>query len=79
MTAGSVLKDIPAKVWWTLIGGLIGVIFTIIILNIPGAPSWAVFVGIGGIVFGIVIGFILGKAHDSGKEDWGTGRGGKRF
>lgn len=75
VTWSSVLKDVPAKVWWSLIGGLIGLVFTLIILRLPGAPAYAIYIGLGGIVFGLVIGFILGKARDSGKEDWdGKGR-----
>ena len=70
VTTHSVLKDIPDKIWWSLIGGLIGLIFTLIILQMPGAPAWAIYVALGGIAFGLVVGFILGKARDSGHEDW---------
>jgi hypothetical protein len=74
VTFRSVLKDVPDKVWWSLIGGLIGLVFMIIILNLPGAPEYAKYtpyIGLAGIVFGLVVGFILGKQRDSGKEDWG--------
>lgn len=71
VTFRSVLKDVPDKVWWSLIGGLIGLVFMLIILRLPGAPSYALYIGLAGVGFGLVIGFILGKQRDSGKEDWG--------
>jgi hypothetical protein len=74
VTFRSVLKDVPSKVWWSLIGGLIGLVFMLIILRLPGAPEYAQYtpyIGLAGIVFGLVVGFILGKQRDSGKEDWG--------
>jgi hypothetical protein len=77
VTFGSVFKDIPAKVWWSLIGGIIGLVFTLILLRLPGAPSYALYIGLAGIGFGLVVGFILGKQRDSGKEDWGP-KGGRR-
>ena len=77
VTTRGVLRDIPDRIWWSLIGGIIGLIFTIIILKMPGAPAWAIYVGLGGIAFGLVVGFILGKARDSGHEDWGP-KGGRR-
>jgi hypothetical protein len=77
VTAGGVLKDIPDKIWWSLAGGLIGLVFTIILLRLPDAPPYAVFIGLAGIGFGLVVGFVLGKTRDSGKEDWGP-KGGRR-
>jgi hypothetical protein len=77
VTVGSVLKDVPNKVWWSLIGGVIGLVFMIIILNLPGAPTYALYIGLAGVGFGLVVGFILGKARDSGKEDWGP-KGGRK-
>lgn len=80
VTFRSVLKDVPDKVWWSLIGGLIGLVFMIIILRLPGAPEYAKYtpyIGLAGIVFGLVVGFILGKQRDSGKEDWGP-KGGRK-
>jgi hypothetical protein len=77
VTTHSVLRDIPDKVWWSLIGGIIGLIFTIILLKMPGAPVWGIYLGLAGIAFGLVVGFILGKARDSGHEDWGP-KGGQR-
>lgn len=81
VTVGSVLKDVPSKVWWSFIGGLIGLVFLLIILRLPGASEYAQYtpyIGLAGIVFGLVVGFILGKARDSGKEDWGP-KGGRKF
>ena len=80
VTVRSVLKDVPDKVWWSLIGGLIGLVFMFILLRLPGAPEYtkyAPYIGLAGIVFGLVVGFILGKARDSGKEDWGP-KGGRK-
>lgn len=77
VTFGSVLKDIPSKVWWSLVGGLIGLVFMLIILRLPGAPDYAIYIGLAGVVFGLVVGFVLGKQRDSGKEDWG-GKGGRK-
>ena len=71
VTARSVLKDVPDKVWWSLMGGLIGLVFTVILMRLPEAPSYALTIGLAGIAFGLVVGFVLGKARDSGKEDWG--------
>jgi len=70
VTWKSVLKDVPDKVWWSLLGGLIGVVFMLIILRLPNPPSYALYIGLAGVVFGLVVGFILGKQRDSGKEDW---------
>ncbi|HZY40373.1 MAG TPA: hypothetical protein VFF59_00070 [Anaerolineae bacterium] len=77
VTTRSVLKDIPNKVWWSLIGGMIGLVFTLILLRLPGAPEYALYIGLAGVVFGLVVGFVLGKQRDSGKEDWGP-KGGRR-
>ncbi len=77
ITARSVLKDIPDKVWWSLIGGLIGLIFLLVIQRLAGAPAWSSYLGLGAIVFGLVVGFVLGKQRDSGKEDWGP-KGGRK-
>ena len=77
VTLRSLLKDIPAKVWWSLVGGLIGVVFLLILQRLPDAPSWSLYLGLGAIVFGVVVGFVLGKQRDSGKEDWGP-KGGRR-
>lgn len=71
VTGRSVLKDIPDQVWWSLIGGLIGLAFYIIVVNLPGIPEYGSLIGVAGIVFGLVVGFVLGKARQSGKEDWG--------
>lgn len=71
VTTRSVLKDIPDQVWWSLIGGLIGLAFYLIVTNLPGMPSYGSLIGVAGIVFGLVVGFVLGKARQSGKEDWG--------
>ena len=77
VTWKSVLKDVPDKVWWALIGGLIGLVFMLIILRLPDPPSYALYIGLAGVVFGVVVGFILGKQRDSGKEDWGP-KGGRK-
>ncbi len=71
VTTHSVLKDIPDQIWWSLGGDIIGLIFYIIVTNLPGIPSYGPFIGAAGIVFGLVVGFILGKARQSGREDWG--------
>jgi len=77
VTLRSLLKDIPNKVWWSLVGGLIGLVFLLILQRLPDAPAWGLYLGLGAIVFGLVIGFVLGKQRDSGKEDWGP-KGGRR-
>ncbi len=77
VTLGSVIKDIPGKVWWSLLGGLVGLVFTLILLRLPDAPAYAIYIGLGGILFGLVIGYVLGKGRDSGNEDWGP-KGGRR-
>ena len=77
VTFGSVLKDVPDKIWWSLAGGLIGLVFTLILLRLPDPPSYALYIGLAGIAFGLVVGFILGKQRDSGKEDWGS-KGGRK-
>ena len=71
ITSRSVLKDIPDKVWWALGGGGIGLLFLFIITRIPGMPAYGPLIGVGGMVFFIVIGWFLGAARDSGKDDWG--------
>ena len=76
VTGRSILKDIPDQIWWSLIGGLVGLVFYVIVTNLPGIPSYGNLIGIGGIVFGLVVGFVLGKARQSGREDWG-GKGKK--
>ena len=77
VTGRSILKDIPDKVWWSLGGGLIGLLFLFIITRIPGMPAYGPLIGVGGIVFFVVIGWVLGAARDSGKDDWGP-KGTKR-
>lgn len=77
VTLRSLLKDVPDKVWWSLVGGLIGFVFLLILQRLPGAPAWGLYLGLGAIVFGLVVGFVLGKQRDSGKEDWGP-KGGRR-
>jgi hypothetical protein len=72
VTFGSVLKDVPDKIWGALVGGLIGVVFLLILQRLPGAPEYTPYIGLAGIVFGLVMGFIVGKQRDSGKEDWGS-------
>lgn len=71
VTAKSVFKDIPDKVWWSLIGGLIGLVFTLILMRLPDAPPYALYIGLAGIGFGLAVGFVLGAQRDSGHEDWG--------
>lgn len=71
VTRRSILKDIPGKVWWSISGGAIGLLFLFIIVRLPGMPSYGPLIGVGGIVFGLIIGWILGAARDSGKGDWG--------
>ena len=71
VTGRSVLKDIPYKVWWALAGGLVGVLFFVIITNLPGMPTYGPLIGLGGIVFFTVIGWVMGAARDSGNDDWG--------
>jgi hypothetical protein len=71
VTGRSLLKDIPDKIWWSLMGGLIGLVFTLIVLRLPDAPAYAIYIGLAAIAFGLVVGFFLGRARDSGKEDWG--------
>jgi hypothetical protein len=77
VTGRSVLKDIPAKVWWSLGGCLIGLLFLFIITRLPGMPAYGPLIGLGGIVFFTIIGFIFGAARDSGKGDWGPKSGRK--
>lgn len=77
VTARSVLKDIPSKVWWSLVGGLIGLVFMLIVTRLPDAPDYAIYIGLAGVGFGLGVGFILGKQRDSGKEDWGP-KGGRK-
>ena len=76
VTGRSILKDIPDQVWWSLVGGLVGLVFYVIVTNLPGMPSYGTLIGAAGIVFGLVVGFVLGNARQSGKEDWG-GKGKK--
>jgi len=71
VTGRSVLKDIPDKVWWALGGLVIGLIFLFIITRFPGMPAYGPLIGLGGIVFFTIIGWVLGAARDSGKDDWG--------
>ena len=71
VTGRSVLKDIPDKVWWSLAGGLVGLLFFFIITRLPGLPAYGPLIGLGGIVFGLIIGWVLGAVRDSGKDDWG--------
>jgi hypothetical protein len=71
VTGRSVLKDIPYKVWWALAGGLVGVLFFVIITRLPGLPTYGPLIGLGGIVFFTVIGWVMGAARDSGNDDWG--------
>ncbi len=71
VTGRSVLKDVPDKVWWALGGVVIGLIFLFILTRIPGMPAYGPLIGVGGIVFFMVIGWILGSARDTGKDDWG--------
>jgi hypothetical protein len=71
VTRKNVLKDIPDKVWWSLAGGVIGLVFYIIITRLPDMPAYGPLIGLGGIVFFVVVGFVLGAAHDTGKGDWG--------
>jgi hypothetical protein len=71
VTGRSVLKDIPDKVWWALGGGAIGLLFLFIITRLPGMPAYGPLIGVGGIVFFVVVGWVLGTARGSGKEDWG--------
>lgn len=71
VTGRSVLKDIPDKVWWALAGGVIGLIFLFILTRIPDMPDYGPLIGLGGILFFMVIGWVLGAARDTGKDDWG--------
>jgi hypothetical protein len=71
VTGRGVLKDIPDKVWWALGGGVIGLLFLFLITRLPGMPAYGPLIGAGGIVFFVVIGWFLGAARDSGKDDWG--------
>ncbi len=71
VTGRSVLKDIPDKVWWALGGLLIGLVFLFILTRISGMPAYGPLIGLGGIVFFTIIGWVLGAARDSGKDDWG--------
>ena len=77
VTGRGVLQDIPDKVWWSLGGGLIGLLFLFILTRIPGMPAYGPLIGAGGVVFFIVIGWFLGAARDTGKDDWGP-KGTKR-
>jgi hypothetical protein len=77
VTGHSLLKDIPDKVWWSLGGVIIGLIFLIILTRIPNMPAYGPLIGVGGILFFTVIGWVLGTARDSGKGDWGP-KGGRR-
>ncbi len=71
VTGRDILKDIPDQVWWSLFGGIIGLVFFAIVVSLPGIPSYGSLIGLAGIVFGLVVGWVLGKARQSGKEDWG--------
>jgi hypothetical protein len=71
VTGRGILQDIPDKVWWALGGGLIGLLFLFIITRILGMPAYGPLIGAGGVVFFIVVGWVLGAARDSGKDDWG--------
>jgi hypothetical protein len=71
VTGRSVLKDIPNKVWWSLAGGLIGLLFYVIITHLPDMPAYGPLLGLGGIVFFVVVGWVMGAARDSGNDDWG--------
>ncbi len=69
ITVGSIISDLPAKFWYMIIGGLLGVLFTLALLILFSEP-WVKPVGWIVILFGLISGRVVGAAHDSGNEDW---------
>jgi hypothetical protein len=64
------LKSIPAKWWGMIIGGMIGLIFAIVLNKaIETEASWMEYVWYGIVLFGIVLGRGVGAAVDWSEED----------
>jgi ABC-type phosphate/phosphonate transport system permease subunit len=65
-----VLRTIPAKWWGMLIGGIIGLIFAIVLNKaIETEASWMEYVWYVIVLFGIVLGRGVGAAVDWSEED----------
>ena len=69
ITLGSVINDLPAKIWFMVIGGLLGAVLAIVLLIIIDEP-WVKALGIIVILFGLISGRVMGAARDWGDEDW---------
>jgi hypothetical protein len=64
------LRSIPAKWWGMIIGGMIGLIFAIVLNKaIETEASWMEYVWYGIVLFGIVLGRGVGAAVDWSEED----------
>lgn len=69
ITLRSVINDLPAKIWFMVIGGLLGAVLAIALLILIDEPwvkavSWII------IIFGLVSGRVMGATRDWGNEDW---------
>lgn len=69
ITLGSVINDLPAKFWFMIIGGLLGVVLALVLLILIAEP-WVKTVGLIAVLFGLVSGRVMGAARDWGSEDW---------
>ena len=68
-----VLKDLPYKVrwaFWGIILGLVMGVFIGLIIDFTFHVQWTGYIAFGVLVWGGIVGYIMGKARDSGTEDW---------
>ena len=69
ITIGSVIRDLPAKIWFMIIGGLLGAVLAVALLIFIDA-AWVQPLCLIVILFGLVSGRVMGAARDWGDEDW---------
>jgi hypothetical protein len=69
-TLKSFIADLQAKWTWMLIGGIVGAIAAIVVIQVF-RTQWAEYAGLVIIVFGVVVGRLMGAVRDWGDEDWG--------